>query len=51
MAYVPGAEVQDWPLEDPKGQPLERVREIRDEVRQRVAELVEGRGWARAAIP
>lgn len=47
--YVPGVEVQDWPLEDPKGQPLERVREIRDEVRRRVAELASSRGWTRGA--
>ena len=46
--YVPGVEVQDWPLEDPKGQPVERVRAIRDEVQRRVAVLVEDRGWARA---
>ncbi len=44
--YVPGAEIQDWALEDPKGKPLARVREIRDEVRRRVAALVESRGWA-----
>jgi arsenate reductase (thioredoxin) len=43
--YVPGVEILDWPLQDPKGQPLERVREIRDEVRRRVAELVQARGW------
>ena len=46
--FVPGVEVQDWPLEDPKGQPVERVRAIRDEVQRRVAVLVEDRGWARA---
>ena len=45
---VPGLEVEDWPLPDPKGQPLERVREIRDEVRRRVEELVARRGWGRA---
>ncbi len=44
--HVPGAEVLDWPLEDPKGQPVEKVREIRDEVRRRVADLVRSRGWA-----
>ena len=38
--YVPGLRVEDWPLEDPKGQPIERVREIRDEIRQRVGRLV-----------
>ena len=43
--HVPGVEILDWPLQDPKGQPLERVREIRDEVRRRVAELVQARGW------
>jgi arsenate reductase (thioredoxin) len=33
---VPGVRRSDWPLDDPKGQPLERVREIRDDIRQRV---------------
>ena len=37
---VPGLRREDWPLEDPKGKPIERVREIRDEVRQRVEELI-----------
>jgi len=37
--YVPGLRSEDWKLDDPKGQPLERVREIRDEVRRRVAGL------------
>ena len=26
---VPGLKRDDWPLEDPKGKPVERVREIR----------------------
>jgi arsenate reductase len=38
--YVPGARVEDWPLQDPKGQPIERVMEIRDEIRQRVTDLI-----------
>jgi arsenate reductase len=38
----------DWPLEDPKGKPLARVREIREEVRARVTELVRTNGWERA---
>ncbi len=46
--YLPGAEIQDWELEDPKGKPLARVRQIRDEVRRRVERLVASRGWARA---
>jgi arsenate reductase len=28
--FVPGAETDDWPIEDPKGKPVQRVREIRD---------------------
>ena len=42
---VPGLKRDDWPLEDPKGQPLGRVREIRDEIRQRVEALLEHEGW------
>jgi arsenate reductase (thioredoxin) len=38
--YVPGLRIEDWPLEDPKGKPIERVREIRDEIRDRVADLI-----------
>jgi arsenate reductase len=33
--------VEDWGLPDPKGQPMERVREIRDEIRRRVQALLE----------
>jgi len=43
---VPGARRDDWPLEDPKGKPAARVREIRDEIRQRVQALIAGEGWA-----
>ena len=46
--YVPGAKVQDWPLEDPKGKPEERVREIRDDVRRRVQAFIAAEGWGRA---
>jgi arsenate reductase len=44
---IPGAKILDWPLEDPKGKPVERVREIRDDVRRRVQEFVEANGWGR----
>lgn len=37
---VPGLRREDWPLEDPKGKPIERVREIRDDVRVRVVDLL-----------
>ncbi|MGC1461723.1 MAG: arsenate reductase ArsC [Terracidiphilus sp.] len=39
--YVPGLRRNDWPLRDPKGLSAEQVRAIRDEVKQRVQELIE----------
>ena len=44
---LPGLRRDDWPLPDPKGQPPERVREIRDELRARVARLITEQGWSR----
>jgi arsenate reductase (thioredoxin) len=38
--YIPGKRYIDWDLPDPKGRPLEEVRLIRDDIRQRVSELV-----------
>jgi arsenate reductase len=32
--------VIDWDLEDPKGKPIEKVREIRDEIEKRVLKLI-----------
>ena len=43
---VPGAHREDWPLPDPKGQPLARVREIRDMIRKRVEMLIFSEGWS-----
>ncbi len=43
---VPGAQVNDWPIEDPKAKPIERVREIRDDIRLRVQDFVEANSWA-----
>lgn len=31
----------EWKLEDPKGKPLEKVREIRDEIERKVQRLIE----------
>jgi arsenate reductase len=42
---LPGLRRDDWPLEDPKGKPTARVREIRDDVRARVEALVDREGW------
>jgi glycerol uptake facilitator-like aquaporin/protein-tyrosine-phosphatase len=44
---VPGLKIEDWPLEDPKGKPIERVREIRDDIRARVAKLAKDLDCAR----
>jgi arsenate reductase len=44
---VPGLRRDDWPLEDPKGKPLESVRRIRDEIRARIALLVVSEGWSK----
>ena len=46
--YIPGLQRDDWPLEDPKGKPLDHVRRIRDEVRDRVSQLLDARGWRRS---
>ena len=44
---VPGLARVDWPLADPQGEALERVREIRDEIERRVRELIAARSWTR----
>ncbi|MFA9563926.1 MAG: arsenate reductase ArsC [Acidimicrobiales bacterium] len=36
----PGKRYEDWELNDPAGQPVEVVREVRDEIRRRVEELI-----------
>jgi arsenate reductase len=45
---VPGLQRDDWPLEDPKGKPIEHVRRIRDEIRDRVTRLLDTHGWRRS---
>ena len=39
--YVPGLRRDDWPLRDPKGLPQSEVRMIRDEIRDRVQDLIQ----------
>ena len=46
--FLPGVRVHDWQLDDPKGQPPERARVIRDQIRERVQQFVETHGWARS---
>ena len=36
---LPGKSYVDWGLDDPMGQPLDRVRDIRDEIQERVVGL------------
>lgn len=36
-AFMP---TEDWGLDDPKGQPMEKVRKIRDEIKLRVEKLM-----------
>jgi arsenate reductase len=42
--YIPGLRRDDWPLRDPKGQPVDEVRAIRDEVKVRVKSLLDQEG-------
>jgi arsenate reductase (thioredoxin) len=46
---LPGKQYVDWGLDDPAGEPLERVREIRDEIRARVEELARALDSGRTA--
>lgn len=46
--FVTGLRREDWNVPDPKGQPLERVGAIRDELRGRIERLIAGEGLKRA---
>jgi arsenate reductase (thioredoxin) len=46
--HIPGIERDDWPLEDPKDKSLDHVRQIRDEIRDRVTQLLNTHGWRRS---
>ena len=39
--FYPGTRYVDWPLADPKGQDIETVRPIRDDIEQRVRDLID----------
>jgi arsenate reductase len=51
LPFYAGVRVEDWPIDDPRGQEPGRVREIRDEIHRRVKEMIEARGWARSEDP
>ena len=38
--FYPGTRYEDWQLADPAGQPVEVVRQVRDDVRRRVEALL-----------
>lgn len=42
--YYPGKRYEDWKLQDPAGQGIEAVRSIRDEIRNRIIDLLESLG-------
>ena len=42
----PGTRYEDWELEDPAGRPVDVVRPIRDEIGERVKDLLESLGVA-----
>ena len=44
---VPGVQREAWPLSDPKGRPLDEVRQVRAEVRERVWKLIARQGWVK----
>jgi arsenate reductase len=45
--YVPGLRHLDWNLTDPRGQSIEGVRAIRDEIRARIVGVLRAEGWDR----
>ena len=47
--YVPGLRRDDWPLPDPKGRPMAEVRAVRDDIKVRVAELIQAEGLKKEA--
>jgi arsenate reductase (thioredoxin) len=49
--YVPGVRRDDWPLSDPKGRPMDEVRAVRDDIKARVAKLIEAEGIGKRPGP
>ncbi|HYU42460.1 MAG TPA: arsenate reductase ArsC [Vicinamibacteria bacterium] len=47
VPFYAGVRTEDWPIGDPRGQDMDRVRAIRDGIQSRVKAMVEARGWAR----
>ena len=47
--FVPGLRRDDWPLSDPKGRPMDEVRAVRDDIKARVAGLIQAEGLEKEA--
>jgi arsenate reductase (thioredoxin) len=47
--YVPGLRRDDWPLPDPKDRPMSEVRAVRDNIKVRVAGLIQAEGLEKEA--
>jgi arsenate reductase len=47
--FGPGLRRDDWPLSDPKGRPMDEVRAVRDDIKARVAELIQAEGLEKEA--
>jgi arsenate reductase len=47
---IPQIRREDWPLEDPKGKPVERVRQIRDDIRERVLKFATKMEVAKSSV-
>ena len=45
--FVPGLQRDDWPLPDPKGQGINQVRMIRDDIEKRVTALLDVEAFRR----
>ena len=41
-AFMPGVKIEDWNLPDPAGKPIDFMRNIRDEIENRVVGLIKG---------
>ena len=44
--FIPGKRYEDWEVDDPADEPIERVKEIRDDIERRVEALLASIGVA-----
>lgn len=46
--YIPGLKMLDWPFQDPKGQSLDNIRFIRDEIKKQVLIFLAENYWLKS---